>query len=117
MHIGPSGEAGARPFAVEGRASGPGEVEHVKTGSETKKIYSVKELIIGDKSIGNKIEFRNVVDLDNAYRELNDGKDIYVEKDGIITLLPHRMICGKVYDGTLVLTAKKDETCEGRMVD
>ena len=89
----------------------------VKTGSETKKIYSVEELIIGDKSGSNKIMFHNVADLDNAYRELNDGKDIYVEKDGVITLLPHRMICGRVYDGTLVLTAKKDETCEGRMVE
>lgn len=89
----------------------------MKTSSENKKIYSVEELILGDKSIGDKITFRNVADLDNAYRELNDGKDIYVEKDGIITLLPQRMICGRVYDGTLVLTARKDISCEGRMVE
>lgn len=70
-----------------------------------KRIYSVEELILGDKIKGDKITFHTMDDLELAYRDLNDGKDIYVEKDGIITLLPQRMISGRVYDGTLVLTA------------
>jgi len=70
-----------------------------------KRIYSVEELILGDKVKGDKITFHTMGDLESAYRDLNDGKDIYVEKDGIITLLPQRMIAGRIYDGTLVLTA------------
>ena len=79
----------------------------MKQSPEGKRIYSVEELILGDKSQGDKIIFHTIDDLESAYRDLSDGKDIYVEKDGIITLLPQRMISGRVYDGTLVLTAIK----------
>ncbi|MCJ7490422.1 MAG: hypothetical protein MUO87_09865 [Thermoplasmata archaeon] len=82
---------------------------------ENKRIYSVEDLILGDKMKGDKITFQSIDDLDSAYKELNDGKDIYVEKDGIITLLPQRMISGRVYDGTLVLTATangKERECD-----
>lgn len=78
-----------------------------------KRIYSVEELILGDKVKGDSITFHTMDDLESAYRDLNDGKDIYVEKDGIITLLPQRMISGRVYDGTLVLTAVTTRTGGG----
>jgi hypothetical protein len=81
--------------------------------AERKRIYSVEDLILGDKLKGDKITFQTIEDLDSAYRELNDGKDIYVEKDGVITLLPQRMISGRVYDGTLVLTATSDRGVRG----
>lgn len=77
----------------------------MRQSSEGKKIYSVEELILGDKSHGDKIVFHTIEDLESAYRDLSDGKDIFVEKEGIVTLLPQRMIAGRVYDGTLVLTA------------
>jgi len=79
---------------------------------EGRRIYTVEDLILGDKVKGDKIVFHTIADLESAYRELNDGKDIYVEKDGTITLLPHRMISGRVYDGTMVLMAVK-ESCGG----
>ncbi len=77
----------------------------MRQSPEGKKIYSVEELILGDKIKGDKIIFHTIEDLESAYRDLNDGKDIYVEKEEIVTLLPHRMIAGRLYDGTLVLTA------------
>ena len=80
----------------------------MRQNTDNKRIYSVEELILGDKAKGDKITFLTIEDLDSAYRDLNDGKDIYVEKDGMITLLPQRMISGRIYDGTLVLTATKD---------
>lgn len=81
----------------------------MRQSPEGKRIYSVEELVLGDKSHGDKIIFRTIEDLESAYRDLSDGKDIYVEKEGVITLLPQRMISGKVYDGTLVLTAIKTD--------
>lgn len=84
----------------------------MKHGAEGKRIYSVEELILGDREKGDKITFQSIDDLDSAYRDLNDGKDIYLEKDRIITLLPHRMISGRVYDGTLVLTATASSIAE-----
>jgi hypothetical protein len=84
----------------------------MKHGAESKRIYSVEELILGDREKGDKITFQSIDDLDSAYRDLNDGKDIYLEKDRIITLLPHRMISGRVYDGTLVLTATASSIAE-----
>lgn len=81
----------------------------MRQSPEGKRIYSIEELILGDKARGDKIIFRTIEDLESAYRDLNDGKDIYVEKEDIVTLLPHRMIAGRLYDGTLVLTAIKAE--------
>ncbi len=77
----------------------------MRQSPEGKRIYSVEELILGDKDKRDKIIFQTIDDLESAYRDLSDGKDIFVEKEGIITLLPQRMISGRVYDGTLVLTA------------
>ncbi|MGD9962961.1 MAG: hypothetical protein AB7S97_03585 [Thermoplasmata archaeon] len=77
----------------------------MRQSPEGKRIYSVEELILGDKVKGDKIIFRTIEDLESAYGDLNDGKDIYVEKEETVTLLPHRMIAGRLYDGTLVLTA------------
>lgn len=85
----------------------------MRQSPEGKKIYSVEELILGDKAKGDRIIFHTIEDLESAYRDLNDGKDIYVEKEEIVTLLPHRMIAGRLYDGTLVLTAMKT----GKRVD
>lgn len=81
----------------------------MRQSPEGKRIYAVEELILGDKAHGDRIIFHTIEDLESAYRDLSDGKDIYVEKEGIITLLPQRMISGRVYDGTLVLTAMKSE--------
>jgi hypothetical protein len=77
----------------------------MRQSPDGKRIYTVEELVLGNKNEGDKIVFHTIDDLENAYKDLSDGKDIYVEKDGMITRLPQRMISGKVYDGTLVLTA------------
>lgn len=82
----------------------------MRQSPEGKRIYSVQELILGDKSRDDRIVFQTIDDLESAYKDLSDGKDIYVEKDDMITLLPQRMISGRVYDGTLVLTAMAANT-------
>lgn len=82
----------------------------MRQSPEGKRIYSVEELILGDKSRDDRIVFQTIDDLESAYKDLSDGKDIYVEKDDMITLLPQRMISGRVYDGTLVLTAMAADT-------
>ena len=72
------------------------------------KHYSVIEMQIGQVS-GDKLVFSSLADLDAAYKELDNGNDIYVEKDGIITRLKCKMLNTKVDAGTIVLAAKKSE--------
>ena len=71
------------------------------------KEYEVVEFTFGDKHTGDKIVFKSISDLEEAYKDIDNGKDIYVVKDGLVTKLLHQMISGKVYEGSIKLSARK----------
>lgn len=72
------------------------------------KTYEVDSYDLG-KPLGNRIVFKNVEDMESAYKDLDEGKDIVIAKDGLLTKLPFRMINTKVYDGSVVFSAKQKE--------
>lgn len=69
--------------------------------------YSVVDFSLGDKVNGDKIIFKSVDDMEQAYKDIDNGNDIYIVKDGIVTKLLHQMINGKIYDGSIRIGAKK----------
>jgi len=48
-------------------------------------------------------------DMESAYKDVDNGRDIYIEKDGIVTKLLNQMISSKIYDGSITLSAIKGE--------
>lgn len=72
-----------------------------------KIIYNVVDFSLGDKITGDVIVFKTIEDMENAYKDIDNGKDIYVKTDkGEITKLLHQMINTKIYDGSIRLSAK-----------
>lgn len=68
-------------------------------------IYEVDEISIGQQG-GDRIVFKNKEDMEEAYRDVDNGNDIYVMKDGLITKLLHQMISAKIYEGKIQISAK-----------
>jgi hypothetical protein len=68
--------------------------------------YEVESYELG-KPAENKIVFKSVDDMEKAYKDLDNGNDICIEKDGIVIKLLHKSINAKVYDGTLMFCARK----------
>ena len=75
--------------------------------------YEVEEYALG-KTMENRIIFKSVSDMDAAYKDIDNGNDICIIKDGIVVKLLHQLINAKVYDGTLLLCAK-DKNKDGPM--
>jgi len=69
--------------------------------------YAVEDFSLGDKVNGDKIIFKSVETMEKAYRDIDVGKDIYILKDGLVTKLLHQMISSKIYDGSIVISARK----------
>lgn len=76
------------------------------------KEFNVEVLLLGDKIQGDRIVFKSMDELHRAYKEIDNGNDIYVVVDGVITLLPHRMLNTKIYEGSIALSARKCEVKE-----
>ncbi|MFH1454202.1 MAG: hypothetical protein ABIH00_09555 [Armatimonadota bacterium] len=72
-----------------------------------KKIYEVEEFSLGDKLKTDKIVFKTLEDLEQAYGDIDNGRSIYVSKDGLITKLLHQMISSKIYEGSILLSARE----------
>lgn len=72
------------------------------------KTFEVKEFSLGAKDNPNKIIFASVEIMDDACKNIDEGKDIYLidEKGDIIKIL-HQMISSKIYDGTIIIGAKQ----------
>jgi len=71
-----------------------------------KKIYGVEEISVGDKQKKDIIVFKSVDDMERAYTDIDNGKNIYVEKDGLVTKLLNQMITSKVYEGKIQISAR-----------
>ena len=70
-------------------------------------VYNIEEISMGDKQKGDQIIFKSVKDMEQAYRDIDNGKDIYVKKEGLVTKILNQIISTKVYDGTLTLSARQ----------
>lgn len=67
--------------------------------------YEVIEFTLGQKDKREEIVFKSEADMEDAYRQIDLGKDIRIIIDGKVTLLPSRTLTNKVYDGTLIFRA------------
>ena len=74
--------------------------------ADEKSTYKVVDFSLGDKQEADMIIFATLADMEQAYKDIDIGRDIYIEKDGIVTKLLHQMISAKVYDGKIRLSAK-----------
>jgi len=70
------------------------------------KTYRIESFRIGSKSQGDQIVFASLEDMEQAYKDIDNGRDIYIEKDGVVTKLLQPMLTSKIYDGTIVLSAR-----------
>ncbi len=70
------------------------------------KAYKVESFRLGNRSQGDQIVFASLEDMEQAYKDIDNGKDIYIEKEGVITKLLQPMLTNKIYDGTIVLSAR-----------
>ena len=74
------------------------------------KAYKVEELRIGDKTQTNRIVFASLEEMELAHKDLDNGKNIYVrEPDGMVTKILHQMVSYRIYEGTLLLSARPDK--------
>jgi hypothetical protein len=78
------------------------------------KTFQVAEFSLGHKVEGDRIVFKSVEEMEQAHREIDNGKDIYVAKDGLVSKLLHKMVSPKIYDGTLRLSAQIDKSEVGK---
>jgi len=69
--------------------------------------YEVEDFSLGDKVKGDNIVFKSMGDMEQAYKDIDNGNDIYIVKDGVVTKLLHQMINTKIYDGSIRLSARK----------
>ena len=79
------------------------------------KAYKVEEMRIGDKAQANRIVFATLEDMEQAYKDLDNGKNILVqEPDGLVTKILHQMVSSRIYEATLLLSARPDEEKKDR---
>jgi len=73
------------------------------------KAYKVEEMRIGDKTQA-RIVFASLEEMKLAYKDLDNGNNIYVqEPDGLVTKILHQMVSYRIYEGTLLLSARPDK--------
>lgn len=69
------------------------------------KAFKVEKFNLADKTKADEIVFSSIEDLEQAYRLIDNGKDIYVQHEGLITKILNHTLSTKVYDGTMRLSA------------
>jgi hypothetical protein len=77
-----------------------------KMVDEKRPAYKVMDFKLGDKQEADMIIFATLADMEQAYKDIDIGRDIYIEKDGVVTKLLHQMVSAKVYDGKIRLSAR-----------
>lgn len=80
------------------------------------KSYKVDSFRMGSKTQGDQIVFASVEDMEQAYKDIDNGRDIYIEKDGIVTKLLQPMLTSRIYDGSIVLSARVEPSKETKEV-
>jgi len=69
-------------------------------------MFHIQEMDLARESSAQKIVFGSIEDLEQAHREINDGKDIYVVLGDEVIKLLNQELSSKVYDGRIKLAAK-----------
>ena len=69
-------------------------------------MFHIREMDMAQSSTAQKIVFDSIEDLEQAHREINDGKDIYVVLGDEVIKLLNQELSSKVYDGRIKLAAK-----------
>jgi len=69
-------------------------------------MFHIHEMDMDQSSTAQKIVFDSIEDLEQAHREINDGKDIYVVLGDEVIKLLNQELSSKVYDGRIKLAAK-----------
>lgn len=80
------------------------------------KVYKVQGFSLGEKHKADQIRFGSLKDMEAAYKDIDNGRDIYVEtEDGVVTKILNQAITSKIYEATITLcaTRQKDERVEG----
>ena len=74
-------------------------------------VYEADEISLGDKKEKNKIVFKSVEELNKAYKDIDNGNEIYVKdiRDGLIRKIPNQMLNLGVYTGEIDLCAKQKQ--------
>ena len=71
------------------------------------KVYEVISFSLGDRTVGDRIVFKSLEDLEQAYKDIDNGRDIYVkEADGLITKILNQALTSKIYEASIKLSAK-----------
>jgi len=68
--------------------------------------FHIQEMNLDRSDVAQKIVFGSIDDLEQAHREINDGKDIYVVLEDEVIKLLNQELSAKVYDGRIKLAAK-----------
>ena len=74
-------------------------------------VYEAEEISLGDKQDKNRIVFKSVAELDKAYNDIDNGREIYVKdvRDGLIRKIPNQMVNTGVYTGKIDLCARQKQ--------
>jgi len=73
------------------------------------KAYKVDEMRIGDKAQA-RIVFASLEEMELAWKDLDNGKNIHVqEPSGLVTKILYQMVSFRIYEGTLLLSARVGE--------
>ncbi len=46
--------------------------------------YKVEDFSLGSRTQGDKIVFKTLEDMERAYKDIDNGNDVYIEKEGYI---------------------------------
>jgi len=74
--------------------------------------FHIHEMDMDQTSTAQKIVFGSIEDLEQAHREINDGKDIYVLLGDEVIKLLNQELSSKIYDGRIKLAAKYKKSDE-----
>lgn len=78
---------------------------------ENEKVYEAEEISLGDAQNKNRIVFKSVEELNKAYVDIDNGREIYVRdlRDGLVTKILNQMITSGVYEGKIQLCARQKQ--------
>jgi hypothetical protein len=69
------------------------------------RMFHIEELYHDGRG-GDRIVFSSIEELEQAHKEINDGKDIYVVMGDEVIKLLNQDVSPKIYDGRIRLAAK-----------
>lgn len=75
-------------------------------------MFHIHEMNLERTDVAQKIVFDSIEDLEQAHRDINDGKDVYVVLGDEVIKLLNQELSSKVYDGRIKLAARYQKSEE-----